>query len=534
LEAPLPPVTGPGNWLRLGLGGDGQTLDSGYTLQAEPAADPGQVTVTLQRAGVAVAQGQGTRGEESRLRFYRQGSFLLAALDDQLLAWFHETDPRPGRRIGWQCEWPGLDPGQVQAFSDHLLDNTFSEAPTSWWVGQGVWEVASRWPCSPGWSWFSGMQREEPSSPMLWSKEAFWGDQVVELFAAIQMDLPRGPGYSHPSDINLTICGNGRDPSSGYSLIFAGRDNTTSLLLRKEEVVAENPAFKFINPTSGNEAFHRHWFHLRLEKTGGHLRALIDGQVALEYQDPDPLPGGQVALWTWNNGLMVARARVWYQRSGGLQPWPVWPPVAAEESVAGWQIESGPPVTLTCTFEKGMAGWTNRNRPEGAVLSRDGSTAAEGRYSLRLQNPVSGGDLAAWVGVKPFNAVQFPRLSFAYRIGPEVKVNLYAQIRNRWVAWLFTAEEGGPRVPVMGRLENIRADGQWHEAEVPLLETLRQQGFQGTEILVQNLSFASPRVAYLRSGFGGNPWGSAFHLDRFRLIGAEETTVADAEAVIPP
>ena len=53
----------------------------------------------------------------------------------------------------------------------------------------------------------------------------------------------------------------------------------------------------------------------------------------------------------------------------------------------------------------------------------------------------------------------------------------------------------------------------------------------GTKSLVDDLSFAGPRVAYLRSGFGGNPWGSGFHIDRFRLIGADDTTPADAEAV---
>lgn len=534
MEVVLPKPPGSGVALRLVLCGDGQTLDSGYTLRAKPTADGNQVTVKLQRAGREVAQGQGPLQEESKLRFYQEGPFLMAELDDQLLAWFREAEPRPGQRIGLQSEWPGFDLGQVRPFSDHLLDDTFTDAPVHWWAGQGIWEVASRWPCSPGWSWFCGLQREEPSSPTLWSKEAFFGDQVVELFAALQMDLPGGPGYSHPSDINLTICGNGRDPSSGYSLIFAGHNNTTSLLFRKDQIVAENPTFHFINPTSGNNDFHRHWFHLRMEKTGGHLRALIDGKVAFEYNDPDPLPGGQVALWTWNNGLMVARVRVWYQQSSGLQPFPALLPVADEEGGKGWGIESGPPVTLTCTFEKGMAGWTNRDRPEGAVLSRDDSTAVEGRFSLRFQNPVSGGDLSAWVGLNPFSPAKFPRLAFAYRIGPEVKVNLYARIRGRWVAWLFTAEEGGPRVPVMGKVEKVLADGQWHEAEVPLLETLRQQGLQDPEIFIEELSIASPRLAYLRSGFGGNPWGSTFHLDRFRLLGTEDTTVADAEALISP
>jgi hypothetical protein len=40
----------------------------------------------------------------------------------------------------------------------------------------------------------------------------------------------------------------------------------------------------------------------------------VDGQKALEFDDPNPLSGGHLGLWSHaKNGIMVARVRIAYK-----------------------------------------------------------------------------------------------------------------------------------------------------------------------------------------------------------------------------
>jgi hypothetical protein len=48
--------------------------------------------------------------------------------------------------------------------------------------------------------------------------------------------------------------------------------------------------------------------------------AIASLALSLAFADPDPLPGGQVALWTWNNGRVVARARLAAEAIGPAEP----------------------------------------------------------------------------------------------------------------------------------------------------------------------------------------------------------------------
>jgi len=125
------------------------------------------------------------------------------------------------------------------------------------------------------------------------------------------MDMPKEPGYSHPSDINAILCGDGADLCSGYSFILAGDNNTKSKMLKGNDVVGENPEIKFINPVSMNFAFHRHWFDIRIDKVGGHITYSVDGNPVTEWTDADPIDAGKVGFWSWqNNGILIARARM--------------------------------------------------------------------------------------------------------------------------------------------------------------------------------------------------------------------------------
>ena len=50
----------------------------------------------------------------------------------------------------------------------------------------------------------------------------------------------------------------------------------------------------------------------------------VDGSLVATYDDPKPLTGDRFALWTWDNGIMVAQCRVSSDASGEAVP-PVGP-----------------------------------------------------------------------------------------------------------------------------------------------------------------------------------------------------------------
>ncbi|HIE51712.1 MAG TPA: hypothetical protein EYP85_08115, partial [Armatimonadetes bacterium] len=315
----FPPPTEPGTSRTVVLGAEEPEPTAGYRLEVQRGEEGWRLS--LHRQGMVLAQGELPLQGEEPLEVQRRGHYLILRQGSRPVWAWAEAEPLSGRRIGVQLAERHLSLSDLHVGTNHLLDDTFSLAPWRWWVQTGDWEVRSRWPCAPGWAWFGGAEQERP---LLWSKASFQGDLTVEAYLAFQMKpLPRG--YPNPRDLNLTICGDGRRLASGYSFVFAGWGNTASGLWRREEVVARNPRFNLRNPTNFNNAFHRHWFYLRVEKTGPHLRYFVDDQPVLEYTDAQPLTEGRVAFWTWDNGLMLARARVWYEALAEQAP-PLWSP----------------------------------------------------------------------------------------------------------------------------------------------------------------------------------------------------------------
>ena len=210
---------------------------------------------------------------------------------------------------------------KVEISSPHVYDYTFASAPTDWRVQSGVWEMTNRWACSPGWSWFGGRSDETAA---IWNKRKFSGDMSVQFYFAFKMGLAGTPAWKyHPSDMGVTIGGDGQNMSSGYSFVVGAEDNARSILMRSGNVVAENrtpdallPAFTDGDPDSGHkeyEQLHRRWWYVRIDKIGSRVSCFLDNKLMFSYDDPKPLDAGQVALWTYDNGIMLSRVQVYYE-----------------------------------------------------------------------------------------------------------------------------------------------------------------------------------------------------------------------------
>ncbi len=248
----------------------------------------------------------------------RTGDLVEALVGGAPVASFTATTPAAGK-VGLTGQSVRYLVSELRIVSRNVIDSTFRAAPTDWHIGSGEWGVASRWACTPRWSWFQGRSRELAS---VWTRKRFRGDLAVEFFAGHAMDQPWAPFYRHPGNLCVTLGGSEDTPGSGYSLVFAGWGNSAAGIFRQGELVAHVPGFTMpdvvdsLGGTTGREdahKLHNEWQRIRAERVGATVRLLVGGRLAASFEDPDPLPGGAVGIWTLDNTITVARARVYYQ-----------------------------------------------------------------------------------------------------------------------------------------------------------------------------------------------------------------------------
>jgi hypothetical protein len=306
-----------------GAGGTGATLtlllvpragdvESGYALTMRPlGASAGQsdlvdYDVTWSRRGTLIGRSAVTAGPKPVLALRRVGANLTALVDDQtvLASWLAE-ERSECTKLGFLATgfMPRISGLRLEA--GNVLDYYFDHAPTDWWVDSGTWELAVRWPCTPEWSWLAGESR---SVAALWHKHQFDGDQTLDLHVG-----PRtvDHGDKHPREIcrafNVVICGDGKDVKSGYSFVVGdGKSGSGATFWRKGKIVARVPEYRIFSDA------HNQWINVRAEKRGATVRLWVGDQRLFSWEDPEPLPGGRLAVWTEDNAVMIPRVTIYH------------------------------------------------------------------------------------------------------------------------------------------------------------------------------------------------------------------------------
>ena len=231
--------------------------------------------------------------------------------------------PEAGRIIGLSGARVNFD--KVEIESPHVYDYTFASAPTDWRVQSGVWEMTNRWSCAPGWSWFGGRSDEIAS---VWNKRKFSGDMSVQMYFAFKMGLSGAEQWwEYGADAALTFNGDGTNLGSGYSLIIGADYNSRTILRKGTEIVAESkapwallPLWSDGIPPDHDATMHRRWWYARIDKIGNEISCYLDNKLLFSYTDPKPIDSGQVALWTYNNGIMLSRVQIYYQNELQSRP----------------------------------------------------------------------------------------------------------------------------------------------------------------------------------------------------------------------
>ncbi|MHB0936819.1 MAG: hypothetical protein ACYC6A_10550 [Armatimonadota bacterium] len=306
---PLREVKLTGQTVHLSAGDDPA---GGYRLAL--AAEGKRIAVRCWRDGELLKKIAFAPGAWTHLVFARQGDALSVTLltieadvceAERRLFVYRDRRPLPAAQVGFTVTDPGLPAACVQVTSDWRQE-TFAAAPTAWRTEDGVWGVMTRYACDPRWNWFGGYGSATPTA---WSKPVLQGDQTVEAYLGIKMEYDNLPHESAKRfrDLNLSFCADGDDPESGYTLsrgrIVDGKPVTQ--LLRRGKVVWSSTAAEDLMPTP--KKGYRAWLALRLVKTGAAIAVYIDNRLAGTFTDPEPLPGGHIAVWTVNNGIVIGR-----------------------------------------------------------------------------------------------------------------------------------------------------------------------------------------------------------------------------------
>jgi len=275
----------------------------GYALALVQAKDgTRQLVGDIQVGGKSVRRANFDADGAEQIAFVKRGRFTLVYVDDKCVLGYLDSSPHPaaGLHAAIQSRGPELDLERVDARAEQLFDTSFVKAPWEWYVSKGIWETINRWKCDPRWSFFGGYN---DSNPLIWSKDDYQGDIQVEAYMAVKMDMPGPPYYLHPSDLCLTVGGDGKDVRSGYAFLFAAKNNTCSQLYRHGQLVSQNDGpdakFKHVGPQGeGLTEFHRHWFHVVLRQAAGRVTCSVDGKQLFDVADDGTVPGGKVALWS--------------------------------------------------------------------------------------------------------------------------------------------------------------------------------------------------------------------------------------------
>jgi len=476
----------------------------------------------------------------------KDGHYISAKVNNRIVAEFRDAQPlNRGRRVAVKV--PGsFSFEHVKVKSANLKNYLFTLSPVDWYTRGGSWKITNRWKCDPRWSWYGGRGKRKA---VLWNKRELRGDFTIDLFMSMQMDQRGRPHYYHPGDMNITVCADGENLGSGYSFLFGGHRGTVTQILKNNEPVAETRERLFLppstrdhwHPATGPSGLHRRWFHLTVVKRSGLFEYYLDNQLMCSFRDPDPLPGRRFGIWTYENGIMVARVRVTAEGISDRKTY--FAPADISDRETASAPEKQPHLTFTSTTHPlGMentgsrADWIiARNRKEAgrkpyvAVVKK---CAFKGRRScLKAANPQSGGRFSLKLFEGNRKVESFQRLYFDYLLpSKRVKQDLFFKTDRGWYYVRFSGDSAPvfPGKPPFYPLKigdlNAQADGKWHSVSLDIYNLFKY--YLGTkdfsDTVIKAVFFGYARYGYTDAGIGGNFKGDCYYLDRIRFGGGQK------------
>lgn len=483
--------------LEAALFADRGNFNSGLILRGEASTDGQSIDWTLARdttllttAKTKIADLPGADGEGANFTLAWSNG-LLSLRSAKSVVFSLPVDVPKGSAMALRASGFRVRTGALNLWSANRDDFTFAGAPTDFYAPSGKWSVFSRWPCYGDWSFFGGTGRQ----PRLWTKRVYSGDIVAEYYAHPQMDLPKEPGYSHPGDLNVSLCGDGQNPASGYSFIVSGHDNTRTQIFRAGKLVADNnsDAAFFHDTINHNPAWHRSWVYVRAGakhavqngKSGVLVSLTVNNEQLCQFFDPQPLEswskGGRACFWTLDSTLMLARAKIEAQQMGALST-----PAALRDTT--------PSIHLVNQNAKDLKVQPLVETDEASVSIKTETN------SIRVENDIAGGPFAATLlsGSQPLKPAS--KLSFLWRASDDTKVDAYVRTGDDWhLIELSGNQRPDAMMPSLGKMTRGAIQNGWTPLSFNLGAALK-----GVSSVDEIRIGALHGDAYRWQGFDGN------------------------------
>ncbi|ETR73942.1 MAG: hypothetical protein OMM_00580 [Candidatus Magnetoglobus multicellularis str. Araruama] len=175
------------------------------------------------------------------------------------------------------------------------------------------------------------------------------------------------------------------------------------------------------------------------------------------------------------------------------------------------------------TFEVDSGEWSNMSNIYGATVQRTQVQKFSGDYAIQMTNENTGGDFANFVVATPFDARQYPILSFNYKVSQDIKLNLIAYVNGMWKEIIFTDDPktvetfGDDLYRPIGQFENVIANGQWQHTQINLFNLLSNDAPDQASYIVEELFFSDYNLpAWMELVMGEeNTKGATWYVDNF-------------------
>ncbi len=498
--------------LILALCADGKDFSSGYRMVADFGAGGANAAIVAlfekdQRV-IGKVLPLAAAGLE-RLSFSREGGKLLARVGSRVVL----TAPDRLKLRGGLAGARGLGGWVLQrqelaTAAGNLFDEVFSRAPVNWRSATGRWEVASRWKCDPEYTWMLGRERRGLARIDL--KRPVGGDFQLDLHFAVAMSQRCAPFYDFPTNLNVSLSPDPRQPTSGYVFAFGGID-VPAKIRRLGKIVSSGGQLVRIDAraSGGGGGIHSHWFHVRIVRKGKRLLFYGDGEKLCDFVDAKPLGNANnLAVWTRNgNGVVMARFRLEATNALGARRSPF---------IDGRPVSpSKPPAALQH--------FVNRDGASGARLAFSKGEGA--RSCLRLENVNSGGSFAAaWAPPGGIDLAKNGWLSFNWKTSRGARVNLYLLRDGRLYRAALTAPAkhvgGRYNLRPLGSAPGAKAGGsKWQRFSYDLGAALASVEPGAKDLLVDEIRIGNYEFedATLFEGYIGNSAGEWVEVANWQL-----------------
>jgi len=179
--------------------------------------------------------------------------------------------------------------------SDSAPSYRFDRTEPDWQPASGAWTGHSGMACILWDYWMTGDARQEPA--LTWNIRSMPTNVTLDVMVSEHtVGYPDGDHEHFPyHDIKLVLGGCRGEPDSGYAFIVGADGGRNTRLLREGVEVARTDSRRF-RIAMGGHCNSPRAVRLRAAKHSGHLSLTFNEMLALEWDDPAPLPAGHVGL----------------------------------------------------------------------------------------------------------------------------------------------------------------------------------------------------------------------------------------------